>query len=464
MPLEESRQQLIREAVEAGRAANRQASGRVTLPVGNKRYVTLARGGKLTPEGAFHRTLVPETQGAHGLGADGVVRPNNGNREYLQTRGKRIFLRSKDEHSGVWNYSRFGQRYFSQHELHEYVVHVPVLITTYDGRQQGRTRVDYLPWSKFGQNILQSQLGTEAERKAQVVRQVKQGLGVERQGDVVMEISGERYTLNEDHQEWGLVDMGTKAEDGHLVTSVHASVLARPEPQRRLRQVDQPLGHRRCAPCSHLPFPDELLEEAFEQRDDRLCVPRQLCRLLGCSFEHLCGDFDVFLGDWRLVGITSVQIMEFLQDKGVPYHCFAEEHFVWTCAEPQHPGVAWTVHDGHAWFYRHGRALEKWRPATCQANKALKGEHETETPPISEWQVWQNEPAVGYFWTVDLRAARRQLLESGRSPKVSLKSLCSWAALRYRCVQAVDGCSGWCVIRELPEDDKDTAVTPRIMI
>ena len=55
---------------------------------------------------------------------------------------------------------------------------------------------------------------------------------------------------------------------------------------------------------------------------------------------------------------------------------------------------------------------------------ALKGEHETETPPISEWQVWAGEPSVWHFWTTDLRAARQQLLESGRSPRVSLESLC----------------------------------------
>ena len=65
-------------------------------------------------------------------------------------------------------------------------MHIPVQILTLDGRQKGRERHDWLPWSKFGQNILTSQLGTEAERKADLVRKVKQELGVERQGDIVL--------------------------------------------------------------------------------------------------------------------------------------------------------------------------------------------------------------------------------------------------------------------------------------
>ena len=155
------------------------------------------------------------------------------------------------------------------------------------------------------------------------------------------------------------------------------------------------------------------------------------------------------------MGVSSRQIIEILKDKGVPFHCFVDgAHHVWTCEDPQHPGVAWTVLDDHAWFYRHGRALENWRPG-AQSATALKAEHETETPPLSLWQEWAFEASPGHFFCTelspDLRAVRRQLLESGRSPRVSLKSLCSWAALRYRCTVPVDGVSGWCVVRELPQ-------------
>jgi hypothetical protein len=287
--------------------------------------------------------------------------------EFLQTRSRKTLLRSIDESNGQWVYTKAGLKYFGAHEFHEYIVHIPVEIECVDGRQRGRKRVEMLPWSKFGGNIMQSQLGTQAERNAQVIQRVKDGLGVARQGDVVMEISNEVYRLNEDRAQWGLTEMRTPATaQGVPQTTVSSRSLAAP-PMRR-SQLDVPLGHRGQA--SHLPFPDDLLEEAFEQRDDRLCVPRQLCRLLGYTFDHVCRDLDVFLGpnerhfsadrsvcseipfaSWRDVGVTSRQIMAFLQDKGIPYHCFAdEEHHIWTCAEPQHPGVAWTVHDGHCWM------------------------------------------------------------------------------------------------------------------
>ena len=89
MPLEKSKQEEIRQAVAAGKTPNRQASGRVTLPLTGKRYAVLSSGGKETPQGAFYKTLVGEGQGLGGLGGDRVVRPDSGNREFLQTRARK---------------------------------------------------------------------------------------------------------------------------------------------------------------------------------------------------------------------------------------------------------------------------------------------------------------------------------------------------------------------------------------
>jgi len=191
MPLEESRRKLIRDAHAAGKTPNRQASGRITLPLGDKRYVILARGDTETEEGAFYKTLAGANQGALGLGGDRIVR--HGSREFLQMRGKKTLLRSIDQSNGQWAYTKAGLKYFRTNSLSEFVVFIPVEIESLDGRQQGRKRTDWIPWSKFGSRILQSQLGTEAERRAQVVQQVKDGLGVQEQGDVVME-SQERST------------------------------------------------------------------------------------------------------------------------------------------------------------------------------------------------------------------------------------------------------------------------------
>ena len=42
------------------------------------------------------------------------------------------------------------------------------------------------------------------------------------------------------------------------------------------------------------------------------------------------------------------------------------------------------------------------------------------------------------------------MLESNRSPKVSLRDMTTVGQLSYQCVQAVDGCTGLCRIREEP--------------
>jgi hypothetical protein len=173
---------------------------------------------------------------------------------------------------------------------------------------------------------------------------------------------------------------------------------------------------------------------------------------LGYNNEHVCQDFDLQLGGpwWREHGLTSEEICAFLKDKAIPYHCFVDEHHIWTPAEPQGPRVAWTIHDGHAYFYRNGGCLQKWRP-TCNGESSLRGEHEGEMQALEEWLPWDGELCPGYFHCSNLQEVRKELLKQGKCPKVSLKSLCSWGALRYRCTLGGEGRSGWCVIRELPD-------------
>jgi hypothetical protein len=112
------------------------------------------------------------------------------------------------------------------------------------------------------------------------------------------------------------------------------------------------------------------------------------------------------------------------------------------------------VNEGHAFFYRNGRVLEKHRgyEESAEPPCALKGDAEGETPPFSEWSEWLGTPAPGWFWCGELKAVREALLAIGRSPKLCLKTLCTWGSLKSRCIKAVDSASGWCVIRELPQN------------
>ena len=94
--------------------------------------------------------------------------------------------------------------------------------------------------------------------------------------------------------------------------------------------------------------------------------------------------------------------------------------------------MAWTVHDGHAYLYRNGYCLQKWRP-TCNGESSLKGEHQGEMPALEAWLPWDGELAPGDDHCSSLQEVRKDLLRRGKCPKVSLKTLCSWGALRYRC-------------------------------
>ena len=73
MSLSDDKIKLIREAVESGKRANPQAMGRVTLPLGGKRYAILANGSGATPAGKLYKELVGSNSGAHGLAADNIV-------------------------------------------------------------------------------------------------------------------------------------------------------------------------------------------------------------------------------------------------------------------------------------------------------------------------------------------------------------------------------------------------------
>ena len=97
-------------------------------------------------------------------------------------------------------------------------------------------------------------------------------LGVTAHNKVILEISGETYEYDQEG-EWDVNRMATTPSPGGTpVTTVRFHL-----PMRRamaLLQVHQPLGHRGQA--SFVPFPDDVLDAAWEEHSDRLCCPRQL--------------------------------------------------------------------------------------------------------------------------------------------------------------------------------------------
>ena len=85
--------------------------------------------------------------------------------------------------------------------------------------------------------------------------------------------------------------------------------------------------------------------------------------------------------------------------------------------------------------------------ASCKPKKK-------QLPPIDEWERYDT-PKPGMFYTFNLSTTRRHLLESGRLAKITLKCGTEIASVQYRCVNAKDGSSGLCHIRELPAEKTD---------
>ena len=110
--------------------------------------------------------------------------------------------------------------------------------------------------------IMENEQYTEAQAHARVRSRVLGELGLRTQGGetVILEVSGETYTYNRDG-EWQISSMATESgRDGEAVVDV---------------AIRQPMAAlRSCA--AQLPYPEQILPEAFEEHPDKLCVCRQL--------------------------------------------------------------------------------------------------------------------------------------------------------------------------------------------
>ncbi len=103
--------------------------------------------------------------------------------------------------------------------------------------------------------------------------------------------------------------------------------------------------------CAQLPFHEQILDEAFVDHADKLCVPRQLAVLLKMSLDDVCNAFDTMCADgWRLRGVSPHEIFEYAKFYGCPCFYWAGGQMVATY-EPQHKlnrALAFTSWEDHA--------------------------------------------------------------------------------------------------------------------
>jgi hypothetical protein len=254
-----------------------------------------------------------------------------------------------------------------------------------------------------------------------------------------MEVSGERY-LYDREGEWLVSSMST-VTDG--AGNDDTEVLLR-QPMAALRSI-----------AAHLPHPELILDSAFEEHADKLCVPRQLSELLRRPLREVCDSFDAALdgATWRDVGIAGVDLQKWCMLYGHPLYLVGAARLLAYHEPAEQDGriVACYMHDGHAYLYRDGRALKRFRSEPPRQERAvLEHEKKSQLEPWDQLKMYSGTPEPGLFFVSDLAWERRRMLESGRSPKVSLRDLTTVSQLSYQCVKAVDGCTGLCRIREEP--------------
>ena len=142
-------------------------------------------------------------------------------------------------------------------------------------------------------------------------------------------ISGETYFLHPTN-EWAYSSSSMQVIDNRVDTQI------------RLRQ---PLGALR--EVSYQLFAgDQILASAFEERQDMLCVPRQIAELLKLPLQEVIEDFNsICPGNWQQRGVCPAEIRTFCVWRNAPMFyvdCLLEaglakwQHFKWSLDATAH--------------------------------------------------------------------------------------------------------------------------------
>ena len=427
----------IRRAADAGTRPRISAQGSQLLPLRDDRLrsVLLTRpNGQLTREGQFYYSVTGRRPPSRQFDESQPLIRDGASDYILMRSGRRQLVRTLQP-DGQYHVTKLGKAFFKD-KYTEWLAHVPVIIrgTRRRGRNAGNSyeRHDYLPVTTLELGLSRQ---NDAWSEAQIARNVKEAvlrqLGQPEANEPIYMISGETYFLHPTN-EWAYSSSSMQVIDNRVDTQI------------RLRQ---PLGALR--EVSYQLFAgDQILASAFEERPDMLCVPRQLAELLKLSLEDILQDFDAICsGDWRQRGVSPAEIRTFCVWRNAPMFFVDCRGRLLDCFQPmqkEERAIAYTAWNGHAFFYKSARAVVGCDEA--ERHRSRRQRQDSSTPEFSEWKPWAGEIGCGHFWSEDLRSVRAQLLAAGHQPKVALRGLCEWSALRLR------ASGGDCVIRELCED------------
>ena len=376
----EQNKKLINTAVAAG-AQPRQRGRQIILPSGQRRdalgqqvlvgdvnkrnssYVVLANNlGIVTAAGEhYYETSGQSRPDATGLDRTQALIHHTGSDYIRAPNGKQRLLRTLRPNGTT----ALGKTFFKS-KYSEYVVHIPVIINGTRSNGNNYSRVSTLPVDQLGLGRIMSSQGlSPAERVQEVKKKVLASLlGA---GGVVgacgrqtlMEVSGEAFQLQRDGQ-WLISELTTSVNEEGAATT-EARIMER-------------LGGLRNA-AALLPYSDQVLEEAFEEHGDFLCVPRQLGILLGRSLTEMCGSFDDLLGSklWREDGICAKTLKKWCALRGHPMFFVSSGRLILMHEPPVKKGraLAGVAHNGHFYMFKSARSVANWHLRDAPTDKVM---------------------------------------------------------------------------------------------
>ena len=414
--------QAIKLAAEAGVRARTSAAGSETLPLTHHhlRYAMLSRpNGELTRAGQYYYQLIGRPPPSRQYDRNQPL-IREGPNDYIMLRGGAKSCSAASSPTGT----KLGRHFFKDKWV-DWVVHVPVIIRGV--RRNGRNRgMPYERTKRLPVTDLNVALSRQSEglSDAQAARNLKASvlaqLGNPVPNDIILELSDESYYLDAT-REWTCSQQAMQVVDDQVVVDT---------------VLDHPLGALRDV-SYQLFCGDEILESAFEQRPDKLCVARQLAELMRLPVQEVLSDFDAITNGskWREQGITPREIRSFCVWRQAPMF-YVDQGRLLDKFEPaikEQRAVAFTSWNGHAFFYKSARTVARCEPIGDRAQAKYRGERKPgETPEFKDWREWEGEVGSGHFYAEDLEQVRRELLAEGHCPKVVMRSMSEWRCLRLR--------------------------------
>jgi hypothetical protein len=174
--------------------------------------------------------------------------------------------------------------------------------------------------------------------------------------------------------------------------------------------------------------------------------------LVNKSLQEICDRFSELLEEgWQNEGVRPEDLEKYAALYGHPLIVVRCSRVVKIINPPQKLGrcLAYCNFDDHCFMYKSARSVSSWSVRSAPSDSSMiQRESQTVLPETNLWKDWDGSAKPGYYFCENLPQTRRELLKSGRSPKVTLHGGTQIVSLKYMCTKAKDQCSGLCVINQ----------------